>query len=60
MNMVESVDSREEHAIYTKVVLYQDLGRWMIAMQEVMKLLHTNDKWDSVKLTKKKRTVHCK
>ena len=60
LNMAEEIDSNEEPTSYSEAISCKNSGRWMIAMQEEMELLHKNGTWDLVKLPKGKKAVRCK
>ncbi|KAG8480600.1 hypothetical protein CXB51_024784 [Gossypium anomalum] len=60
LNMTKDIDVNQEPSNYSAAISCADSKKWMFAMQEEMESLHKNKTWDLVKLSKGKKTVHCK
>ena len=60
LSVADNIESSEEPSTYEEAINYNDLGKWMIAMQEEMESLHKNGTWDMVRLPKGKKAIRCK
>ncbi|KAG8503622.1 hypothetical protein CXB51_001566 [Gossypium anomalum] len=52
LNVAEDIVANQEPSNYSEAISYEDLEKWMFAMQKEIESLHKNKTWDLVKFPK--------